>query len=174
MLRKRHNNHKGQAAIEFMVIMVVIFFFLFFFLSLAIVLVVSDYVEYANFMAARTYKSGGTSETYQFRNAQTVFSAYTDRIQGIAKNFTLQRSIIDPNVQQTAGLVSTYDINLFYFPPIFLLENIPPAKVKLKTEAYLGRDPAADECSGFFSKFAQKYLGIDSNYYVEQMEDNGC
>ena len=51
-------NEKGQSAIEFIVVVVVVFFFLLFYLSFSITLIASEYVDYATFMAARTYKSG--------------------------------------------------------------------------------------------------------------------
>src|SRR5205085_145667 len=94
---RRKNNEKGQAAIEFIAIAVVLFFFLLFFLSLSIVLVVSDYIEYATFMAARTYKSGASRQAIQQRNAQIVFNTYFEKIQGIARKPNLDFIRTDEN-----------------------------------------------------------------------------
>lgn len=169
----RPRKEKGQAGVEFMVIMLVIFFFLFLLLSLSILFVISDYVEFATFMAARTYKAGASREEMQFQHAQEVFQSYTDKIQGIATNFTLERAQISPDDNQTAGLLSTYDISLFYFPPLFMLGGMPNPRVKLATDTFLGRDPSYEECQSFFQSLGKK-LGIDSSYFWEQMEDNGC
>ena len=57
---------------------VVIFFFLLFYLSLSLLLVVSDYIDYATFMAARTYKSAFDSPETQEQNAQAVFDSYIE------------------------------------------------------------------------------------------------
>jgi len=166
----------GQAAVEFIVVVVVIFFFLFFFLSLAITLVISDYIEYATFMAARTYKSGYSSQAVQERNAQAVFNSYVGKIEGIARNFApLEFVKADPDDEQTAGVRTSYEIDLFYLPPIFITEAIPGGRIRLNAQAHLGRDPAFDDCQNFFNEFSRRLgLGIEGTGFIGQMADNGC
>ena len=77
---KQVREKKGQVAIEFIIVSVVVFFFLLFFLSFALVLVVSEYVEFATFMAARTLKAGHVSQTVQETNATGVFQSYMQRV----------------------------------------------------------------------------------------------
>jgi len=165
----------GQSAIEFMTVMMVIFFFLFLFLSLSILIVISEYVEYATFMAARTYKATSKSPDLQFENAKKVFESYTSKIEGIARNFNLKEMMADSGQEQTSGVIATYDIDLFYLPPIFALGGAKnPSSITLSAEAYLGRDPSYDECQNFFVNLARRVFGFDNPRLIEQMEDNGC
>ncbi len=166
-------NKRGQAAIEFVAISVVLFFFLLFFLSLSILLVVSDYIEYATFMAARTYKSGASRQVIQQRNAQIVFNAYFDKIQGIARRPNLDFVRTDQNNVRTEGILASYDMDLFYLPPVFAGALTPPSRIRLNSEAHLGRDPSHEECRAFFNQFGQR-AGVDDPNILEMMEDNGC
>lgn len=171
--KKHLKDRKGQAAVEFMMVAVVLFFFLLFFLSLSILLVVSEYIDYATFMAARTYKTGASRETKQRENAKLVFDTYTNKIQGIARNIKLEFDVrTDPNSTQTAGLLATYDMDLFYLPPIFS-KTRNPSRISLSAESHLGRDPSFEECQNFFLGFIRR-AGAGFESVAEQMEDNGC
>lgn len=163
---------KGQAAIEFIVVVVVIFFFLFLLFSLAMLFAISSYMDYATFMAARTYKTGAFKESSQFRNAQTVFNSYFDKVSGLARKPSLEIVRTDPTSVRTEGLLASYDVDLFYLPPVFMGSNTPGSVLRLNTEAHLGRDPSFEECQNFFTSFAAKF-GVSSDY-AELMEDNGC
>jgi hypothetical protein len=175
-LKRDRKNERGQAAIEFIVVVVVVFFFLLFYLSLSILLVTSEYIDYATFMAARTYKSGFSSQEYQQQYARQVFDGYTSRVAGIARRFDLQFVDADPNDRQTAGVIATYDMDLFYLPPVFIKSGpLPVSRISLSSEAHLGRDPAYSECVNFFDQFAQRFgLGIEGTTLVRQMDDNAC
>ncbi len=176
MRLRKLKTRSGQAAIEFIAVIVVVFFFLFFYLSLAIVLTVSEYMDYATFMAARTYKAGFSSEEFQRRGAQEqVFRKYTDKINpSIARNFKLEFTQLDPKDDQTQGIVATYDMDLFYLPPIFVTgDNQPASRITLKSETFLGRDPTTRECISYFEQLTQS-LGIDMGGRVTLMDDNGC
>ena len=164
---------EGQAAIEFIVVVVVILFFLLFFLSLSILLTVSDYIEYATFMSARTYKSMFESEEIQERNARTVFDAYTSRIQGIARNFNLEFLPGQDQGNQAAGVRVNYDIDMFYLPPVFMPEGAPTSQITLTSETRLGRDPSYQDCNGYFQRFVGQFP-IGADRLVRQMDDNGC
>ncbi len=171
----RLRRRSGQSAIEFIVVVVVILFFLLFFLSLSILLVTSDYVEYATFMSARTYKSMFGSQNDQRVNAKTVFDTYVSRIQGVGRNFKLSYVGGGQRGEQAAGVRATYDIDLFYLPPLFMTTNIPKSSITLSTETRLGRDSSYEECFNFFDKFVQKFpIGIGGSKYVGLMDDNGC
>ena len=150
-----------------------LFFFLLFFLSLSILLVVSDYIEYATYMAARTYKSGASRQAIQQRNAQIVFNAYFDKIQGIARRPNLDFIRTEENNVRTEGILASYDMDLFYLPPVFAGALTPPSRIRLNAEAHLGRDPSHDECRAFFNQFAGR-AGVNDDAIIEMMEDNGC
>jgi len=173
-------DEKGQSAIEFIVCVVVIFFFLLFFLSLSILLATSDYIDYATFMAARTYKSAYNNDATKYNNAQKVFNSYVSKVQGIAQNVTLSQPTSSPFVsdpaqqKQTTGLIATYAINLFYLPPLFLFGKQPPSILNLATEAHLGSDPGLEDCANYFSQWtSQMGVQLDPGL-LEEMTDNGC
>jgi hypothetical protein len=173
-MRLERKNQSGQAAIEFLVCILVIFFFLLFYLSMCILLVTSEYMDYATFMAARTYKSGYGSEASQEANARIVFDAYTQKIQGVARNFTLSFIQTDPQDPQTGGVEASYDIDMFYLPPIFVTGEQPPSRIRLTAEAHLGREPGFEECLNYFAEFTNR-LGIPNMGAIsEDMDDNGC
>ena len=177
MTKRIRKTESGQAAIEFIVVVVVIFFFLFFLLSLSMAMVVSDYVEYATFMAARTYKSGYSSEERQRIFAQRVFTAYTERIEPVARNFDLQFiNIGGSGDDRTAGILTSYELDLFYLPPIFISgDNAPVSRITLRSESILGRDPSFQDCRNFFTNFNNRLgLNVSSPGALEPMADNGC
>lgn len=174
-MNARRKNQSGQAGIEFVAIMIVIFFFLFFFLSLAITLIISDYLEYATFMAARTYKAYASTPGKQEEHAQLVFDKYFEKVRGIARpGGPLQFLASDESDNNTQGVIATYNIDLFYLPPIFIPSGVPASTIQLRAEAHLGRDPTFQECQKFFDDFGAKTLGIQNTNLIDQMEDNGC
>ncbi len=171
ILKKK--GQRGQAAIEFIAISVVLFFFLLFFLSISILFVVSDYVEYATFMAARTYKSGASRQPIQQRNAEIVFNSYFDKIQGLARRPNLEFVRTEQDNVRTEGILASYDIDLFYLPPVFAGNLGTPSRIRLNSETHLGRDPSHEECRTFFTNFGQS-AGVSDPNILEMMEDNGC
>jgi len=178
-VRRGLRHDAGQAAIEFMVIVVVLFFFLFFLLSLSIVIVVSEYIEYATFMAARTYKAGFSNESRQEANAKLVFDKYFEKVQGIARNPKLDFRRSEPNNEQTAGVLASYEMDLFYLPPLFGPGQMPPSRINLVSESHLGRDPSFDEvcnpqAGSFFINMLNQFGIQNAETYAEQMDDNGC
>jgi len=163
--------------IEFIIVVIVVLFFLVFLLSSAMLLVISDYVEYATFMAARTYKSGFSREPIQRANAETVFRAYFQYVDGLARNPKLEFYPEDANNQHDGGLIVSYEMDAFYLPPLFLLGEVVDPRITLTAEAHLGRDPSFEEvcgASGFFGDFVQKAGVNNAGNIAEQMDDNGC
>lgn len=173
-MRRDRKNQGGQAAIEFIVCMVVVFFFLLFYLSLCILLVTSEYMDYATFMAARTFKSAYGSEQSQQNNAQIVFDSYTQKIQGVARKFSLNFTQTNPDDEQTKGVEASYSMDLFYLPPIFVPGDIPPSELRLTSEAHLGREPGFQDCLDFFAGYVRKLNVPGMERFSEEMDDNGC
>lgn len=141
-------------------------------MSISILLVVSDYLEYATFMAARTYKAGASRPEIQQRNAELVFNSYFEKIQGIAKRPSLEFMRTEQDNVRTEGLVASYDMDMFYLPPVFSGTEVP-SRIRLNSEAHLGRDPSAEECRAFFTGFASK-AGISDGAFISMMDDTGC
>ena len=175
-LKKQSKRRDGQSAIEFIVVVVVILFFLLFFMSLSILWVVSDYLEYATFMSARTYKSMFSTRDVQERNARIVFNSYTSKVQGLARNFNLEFVPGPPDGgEQSAGVVATYTMDFFYLPPLFLPDGLPGSAITLKTETHLGRDSSIEDCRKFYNQFGQRVgIPIQGTNFIKQMDDNGC
>lgn len=180
-LLKRLKNQKGQSAVEFTVVVVVVFFFLLFFLSLAFVLILSQYVDYATFMAARTYKSAHGDVSAQQRKAQEVFQEYMRPVIGSSlvktmPNLVFTEAIPGDRANRSEGVKATYELNLFYLPPLFVTEGVSSG-ITLTSESFLGRDPNYDECNNFFSDFVARF-GINmrsgNSDLTSRMEDNGC
>lgn len=165
---------KGQAAIEFLVSVVVIFFFLLFYLSICILMVTSEYMDYATFMAARTYKSAYGSEASQEANARVVFDAYTNNVQGIARNIRLNFTEANPGDPKSAGVEAYYDIDMFYLPPVFIGADAPPSRIRLTAEAHLGREPGFQDCENFFTSFVRQLNIPNMEQFASEMDDNGC
>ncbi|MFM8268778.1 MAG: TadE/TadG family type IV pilus assembly protein [Pseudomonadota bacterium] len=168
---------EGQTVVEFMIVSLVVFFFLFFLLSISFVLVLSQYVDYATFMSARTYKAAHGDAGSQVSKAQEVFEAYIApvRAMGLVRNVSsLEFTKINPGDRPnlSEGVRVNYDVNLFYLPPLFAKNKVNSA-ITLTSESFLGRDPNFDECVDFFKNFTNR-LGINVQDLVGQMEDNGC
>ncbi|MBI4404918.1 MAG: pilus assembly protein [Deltaproteobacteria bacterium] len=165
----------GQAAIEFIMVVVVVFFFLFFFLSTSIVLVVSNYMDYATFMAARTLKTGYSNPARQMALAESVFRSYVEKIGAIVKGTTLTQISVDPSDLNTAGLEASYRINRYFLPPVYLPGSEYNAILTLQSEAHLGRDPSMEECKNYFKNLTSRFgISISNELYWENMDDNGC
>lgn len=169
---------KGQSAVEFILVSVIVFFFLLFFLSLAFTLVLTQYMDYATFMAARTYKAGHFDIGNQREKARIVFRQYLTPVLAnplVRSVSELEFVKADPNSRdyQTEGVRATYEVNLFYLPPIFAKDRIA-STLTLTSESFLGRDPNNKECTEFFKSFISR-LGINmKESEIGNMEDNGC
>lgn len=178
----RIRKKEGQTAVEFIIVCLVVFFFLLFFLSLSFVLILSQYMDYATFMAARTYKAAHGDIQEQRQQAQDVFRKYTALVQGsglIKSVSELQFIKVDPRGRdnQTEGVRAQYSLDLFYLPPLFINGRAPASGITLTSESFLGRDPNYEECTDFFKRFTRQ-LGIQMQFgnadYSARMEDNGC
>lgn len=173
-MSKKRSKLKGQAAIEFLICILVIFFFLLLYMSLCVLLVTSDYMEYATFMAARTYKSAYGSVNDQEENARQVFNQYADYVSGIARNFKIVFGDLEEGNPTSGGVSTSWDLDLFYLPPLFLGNNPVPSRMTLGSETYLGREPNYQDCIGYFEKFVSDLNVPNMDKFVEEMDDNGC
>lgn len=179
MKRKLNNlkSQRGQSAIEFIVVVTVVFFFLLFYLSFSITLVASEYVDYATFMAARTYKSGNIDRDSQEDAARRVFNQY---LNPLLESNVIRKSSLEFSPQnianQTEGVLAQYQVDLFYLPPLFVKPgDSPVSRITLSSQSLLGRDPSLTECINFFKSFSTRFgLNIENSFLVNVMDDNGC
>jgi len=175
-------NERGQTAVEFIVVVVVVFFFLLFFLSLAFVLVLSQYMDYATFMAARTYKAAHGDPLNQQQKARAVFDQYvqpvlsTSLVKSVSPLVFIQAT---PGGREyfSEGVRATYTLNFFYLPPLFVTGRQPSSLITLTSENFLGRDPNYEECFSFFEAFTERFgivMKSGGADLTSRMEDNGC
>ena len=167
----KRRSDSGQASIEFIIVSIVVLFFLLFFLSLAMLLVISDYMEYATFMAARTYKAAVGSVETQRRHARRVLLSYANKVNNIVKNVDI--AFVSFGRRQTEGIRVTYEVSIFYLPPIFISRALPDGNVQLTSEVHLGREPNFAECQSFFERFLSQF-GLNGMASASEMADNGC
>jgi hypothetical protein len=173
--RFKNLNQKGQSAIEFIMVVVVVFFFLLFYLSFSITLVASEYVEYATFMAARTYRSGNSDINNQQQAAKRVFDQYMAPVSSIIHSPKLNFTPAVPGTR-LEGVTSGYEVDLFYLPPLFIRNGkAPVSRLPLQSESLLGRDHNVVDCQNFFINFANRNnLNVGDSVFINFMEDNGC
>jgi hypothetical protein len=175
----------GQSLIEFALSIFLVFGLLFFFIQLALVLSWGSYVQYATFMAARAYESGGVSKADQIDRAQEVLvrmvkrgiSSNADRFPMIAQGYEGEDPTVkgmsigggptfDPgnyDLSWMQGVRYTFRSRLFVLP--IGRPGTPPDAKKgqaiLTSESWLGRDPTYQEC-------------LESVHQLKGQIDNGC
>ncbi len=160
----------GQSLVEFALSIFLVFGLLFFFIQLSLVLSWGNYVQYATFMSARAYLSGGVSKSDQIQRAKDVLTRMVkrgvvsndDRFPMIAQGFqgnddTVKGSSIgggptfDPanyDLSWMQGVRYTFRSRLFVLP-IGRPGATPDAskgQAVLTSESWLGRDPTYQDC----------------------------
>jgi hypothetical protein len=160
----------GQSLIEFALSIFLVFGLLFFFLQLALMLSWGNYVQYATFMSARAYLSGGSTKSDQEERAKEVLRRMVkrgsvsneDRFPMIAKgqggdDDTVKGSSIgggptfDPgnhDLSWMQGVRYTFRSRLFVLP-VGRPGTAPDAstgQAVLTSESWLGRDPTYQDC----------------------------
>lgn len=83
-MAKRNPRRKGQATVEFVLVLTMIMAFVFFNLQFALVSAYGSFVQYATFMAGRAYFAGSTSENTQREKARQVLVSMLKRSEGMS------------------------------------------------------------------------------------------
>ena len=160
----------GQSLVEFALSIFLVFGLLFFFVQLSLVLSWGNYVQYATYMSARAYLSGGVSKSDQIQRAKDVLTRMVkrgvvsneDRFPMIAQGFqgdddTVKGSsigggpVFDPgnyDLSWMQGVRYTFRSRLFVLP-IGRPGATPDAskgQAVLTSESWLGRDPTYQDC----------------------------
>lgn len=162
----KHLDEEGQSTIEFALSLALLLVFVFFFLQFAMVSAIGNYVQYATFMGARAYLSGGASPDDQSQRARDVMvrmlkksigQAGTDRwgdlVQGLDGDPAgvligqgqqmAERGPKNPAYSWQEGVRYRFRSKLFMGwmgggTSIHLLD--------LVSESWLGREPSYQEC----------------------------
>lgn len=183
-------NERGQSLVEFAMSMLLIFGFLFFFIQLSLILSWGNYVQYATFMSARAYLSGGKSQADQQDRAKRVLQRMVkmgegdsrDRFPMIAKgqgggdpagaeigasqNFDKNNYFLS----WMQGVRYTFRSRLFLLPLGAKNRSDPNAgTLTLTSESWLSREPTYSDCLKYFDE-----SGIGSVGSRKVFIDNGC
>lgn len=178
----KKKNESGQTLIEFILAMILLLGFSFFFIQVGLTLAVGNYIQYATFMAARAYLSGGPSLQDQQQRATDVInemlrSGGNDRFSFVVRgvgggNLTPGLEIIEAGagtaVQQDSerlmwmrGIRYRFRARMLALPlggtPVSAPSNTGGAtksnEVDLSSESWLGRSPSDAECATFMGRF---------------------
>lgn len=161
---KNKKEEEGQALIEFILTMTLTLAFVLFFVQLSLLLAWGNYVQYATFMAARAYLSGGTNEDDQRDRAAAVLtrmvkksSGSQDRVPFIAVGFgegDIKGALIgkasnfdalDRDLSWLEGVRYTFRGRLFLLP-VSNGQSASANMLTLSSESWLGREPTYREC----------------------------
>jgi hypothetical protein len=166
------HRESGQSLIEFALSMFLVFGMLFFFIQLSLMLSWGNFVQYATFMSARAYLSGGTSPQDQDERARDVLRRMVkrgnvssdDRFPAIAKGHEGDDDSVkgasigggpgfaetNYNLSWMQGVRYTFRSRLFVLPIGRAGTRLSPetGQAILTSESWLGRDPTYRECLG--------------------------
>lgn len=189
--KKIAGDESGQSLVEFAMSMLLIFGFLFFFIQLSLILAWGNYVQYATFMSARAYLSGGKTKDDQYERAKRVLQRMVkmsegdsrDRFPMIAKG----QGDGDPKGMEI-GSSQNFDPNNYYLSwmqgvrytfrsRLFLLplgekanrSDANAGNLTLTSESWLSRDPSYADCVKYFTD-----SGIGTIGSGKVLIDNGC
>lgn len=182
-LVKLSRDCQGQSTIEFALTITLFLTFTFFFLQLGLVFAFGNYVQYATFMAARSYLSAGPDSQDQEQRARYVigtmlkrsaFQTRTDKFPSIAKGYggdgefpgllVGRGSMYQENNDDTlwmTGVQYTFSGKLFPVPLGRSSNGTSLTSLQLTSESWLGRDPTDSECTSAMEK-------------IKGSIDNGC
>lgn len=169
--RPRLGDESGQSTIEFALSAIFLVSFIFFFFQLSLVLAFGNYAHYATFMAARAYLAAGSTPEDQEQRARAVIVQTLRRSEGqpgVDRLPTVARSLgtgemagvefnapqFDPDDRSLSwlqGIRYSFRSRIFLLPfgqPLSSRADKEAAALTLRSESWLGREPAFSECAG--------------------------
>lgn len=173
-MKARDASQLGQSTVEFVLTLILFVGFLFFFMRLSYFLAYGNLVQYATFLAARSYQAAGPDPDDQVQRARLVVirllkksegETGTERFPTIAQGVgagDVAGAVIGPGTGYNPtddanswlqGVRYTFRSRLF----VSLLGSSPqstapapqgevPGSVSLTSESWLGREPTESEC----------------------------
>lgn len=171
-----HNNQEGQSTIEFLSCVSIAFSFIFLFIKMALNFTDSYMVQYATYMASRTYlvmdnTSPSTTNVYNFAEteAKKTFNSYfLDKfIDGFDGKIEFNAPS-DNVIKSFVGAISEYTGILSYSKAIGGKEPLT-----YKAESFLGKEVTRGDCANRVC-VGIKGSGVDSCSKYVTLFDNGC
>lgn len=152
---------EGQATIEFTLVMILLIGFVFFYVQLALILGWSNYIQYATYLSARAYVSGGPDAGDQKERAEKVLNSMLKKGAGERVPFLARDdkggafvgkgpefSDTDRDSSWLEGARYSFKSKVFLLP---VGKSELPGEEKylhLTSETWLGREPSEAECRG--------------------------
>jgi hypothetical protein len=189
--KKTIGNESGQSLVEFAMSMLLIFGFLFFFIQLSLILAWGNYVQYATFMSARAYLSGGKNRDDQYDRAKRVLQKMVKMGEGDSRDrfpMIAKGQGGDEPAGAEIGSGQKFDRDNYYLSwmqgvrytfrsRLFLLplgtsgnrSNPNAGNLILTSESWLSREPTYTECLKYFND-----SGIGPVGSGKVVIDNGC
>ena len=186
---RERESESGQSTLEFALTLTLLISFILFFLQLTLLMGISNYIQYATFMAARAYLSSGPTQADQSNRAHSVINMMVkkganspgqDRFPTVIKgaNGTDDTSVglsIDPDPFNKSdysfswiqGIRYEFQGRVFILP--FGTSFSPKSQqntLSFTSETFLGREPSYSEC--------QQQMPTAPTSGQQGIFDNGC
>lgn len=186
---RSNQNARGQSTVEFAMTLSLLVAVILFFLQVSLVMAFGSYVQYATFMAARSYLSGEVDAAQQRQKAVDVVVQMlkkgpgqegVDRWPGLGRGVSDSNpagaligpgpqfsSSRDPTLSWQDGVRYTFRSRLLMMPLLKGQDSLAGDSMQtidLTSESWLGREPTQSECLG----------GIAAASGGRGIVDNGC
>ena len=169
--------NEGQAVIEFVLGLLVVITFFFFYVRLSAVFAISNYIQYATFMSARSLASSANAKDVQEETAKSVLESM---VKGKFKSLITTKGddaikvgagsyfdSLGPIEEWNHGASYHFTAKLSFYP--FSSKN-QSLLLDLTSESWMPRERSEEECLRAKSKI-EADIGVP-NVKVEW--DNGC
>ena len=170
-------NNGGQAVIEFILGLLIVISFFFFYVRLSAVFAISNYIQYATFMSARTLASSAKDQMVQEENAKQVLqSMVSGKFKGLIQAKSGDGMFVgDGNYFTSLGPIEEWNhgasyqfsAKLSFYP---FSANDQAVMLDLTSESWMPRERSEDECQKAKARI-EAMTGVQ-NVKVEW--DNGC
>ena len=177
---RRYSKRKqsGQSVIEFILVSFIFLSFFFMYMKMCMGFAVAHFFNYATFMAARSYFSGGYSESTQKQAGEAALRSYLGEDGGRFKG------LVEPvDGAGTVGRGPQYNEGQYYetywqqgatykfkmrlplVPLVSALRGAGNAPIELESESWLNREVSYDECVRYLTEGGNRRPWL---------YDNGC
>lgn len=174
---KIRNTDEGQAVIEFVLGLLVVISFFFFYVRLSAVFAISNYIQYATFMSARTLASSASDQGVQEENAKQVLESMVQgKFKGLIKPKSGDSMMVGSgSYYNTLGAIEewnhgasySFTAKLSFYP---FSSQGQSMLMDLTSESWMPRERSEAECRAAQGKI-EGMIGLP-NMKVEW--DNGC
>lgn len=182
MKKKLANPKKqqGQSVIEFILVIFVFLTFFFMYMKLALGFAVGHYIQYATFMAARSYYAGALDENTQKAAGEAAIKSYLgddgNRFRSIVRAAENSGQVgggpqfvaTNADTYWQQGASYTFKFSMYLLPLVTAARSRASREgMEVTSESWLNRDPSYEEC---VRDMTQSRNGNQNAWLF----DNGC